>query len=149
MAIGDTYYALTLNARGTSTPAFYSVTPASNLQISQGGATIAPSPASSEGTTVNIYPQTLQISGPAGLISAGVTIISSAGNIAGRTVISPAVNVAVTVTLYGNGGAQLGQQVYDAGSGGGAFDFHVPAGSGVANADDARALLETFIKPAQ
>ena len=145
--MADSYYALTLNAIGTNSPAFYSVTPTSNLTISQGGATIAPNPATSEGTTVNIYPQTLQISGPAGLISAGVTIITSETTIAGRTVISPAVNVAVTVTLYGNGGAQIGQQVYDPGTGGGTFKFDAPSGSAIDSADDARAVVEKLLKP--
>ena len=145
--MADSYYALTLNAIGTSSPAFYSVTPTSNLTISQGGATIAPNPATSEGTTVNIYPQTLQISGPAGLISAGVNIITSETTIAGRTVISPPVNVAVTVTLYGNGGAQIGQQVYDPGSGGGTFKFDAPSGSAIDSSDDARAVVEKLLKP--
>ena len=145
--MADSYYALTLNAIGTSTPAFYSVTPTSNLTISQGGATIAPNPATSEGTTVNIYPQTLQVSGPAGLISAGVTIITSETTIAGRTVISPAVNVAVTVTLYGNGGTQIGQHVYDPGTGGGPFKFDAPSGGAIGSADDARAVVEKLLKP--
>jgi len=149
MAIGDSYYALTIAAIGTSTPAFYSVSPTSNLEISQGGATVAPLPATSEGTTVNIYPQTLQISAPAGLVTAGVTIVTSAGNVAGRTLISPPVNVAVTVTLYGNGGAEIGQQVFDPGTTGGVFDFHVPAGSGFPDPKTAVSAVDDYLKKAK
>lgn len=74
------YYALTLDAFGTSTPAFYSVSPTSNLQILEGAVTTAPIPATYERTTVNMYPQTLQIGAPASLISAGVTIVTDAAN---------------------------------------------------------------------
>lgn len=38
-----TYYALTVTADGANTGAYYSVTPTSNLTISQGGVTLAPS----------------------------------------------------------------------------------------------------------
>lgn len=139
------YYALTLNAQGTSTPAFFSLTPTSNLTISQGGVTLAPSSPSSSGVMVNIYPETLQISAPAGLVSAGVTIITDESTIAGRVMISPPVNVATVVTLYGAGGQQLGQSIVDPGVGSGVFNFPVPAGSGLRDAHDAQSFISDKI----
>ena len=135
------YYALTLNAQGTNAPAFFSLTPTSNLTISQGGATLAPSSPSSSGILVNIYPQTLQISAPAGLVSAGVTIVTKEPSIAGRVMVSPAITVATVVTLYGNGGQQLGQSIVDPGVSSGTFDFPIPPGSNLADAAEAQQLI--------
>ena len=135
------YYALTLDAKGTNAPAFYSLTPTSNLTISQGGATIAPSSPSASGIIVNVYPQTLQVSGPAGIISAGVTIITTENHIAGRVMVSAAITVATVVTLFGAGGKQLGQAIVDPGQTSTAFSWDVPAGSGLADAAEAQSLI--------
>jgi hypothetical protein len=119
----DAYYALTVAAEGVSSTAYYSVTPTSDLAFSQGGATIVPT--STGATMVSVYPQTLQISAPAGAVNGGVTIVTSASVISGRLMVSPPVNVAVTVTLYGNGGQQLGQAVLDPGTESRTFSFPV------------------------
>ena len=140
MSTGTTYYALTLNVQHSSTTAFYSLTPTSNLEISQGGVTCFPTTPAM--TTVSIYPQTLQIAAPAGVLSAGVTIISSETRISGRVMISPPINVATVVTLYGNGGAQIGQVVVDPGSASGTFDFTVDAAQAISNADEARKIID-------
>lgn len=141
MSTSDSYYALTLNAQGTNAPAFFSLTPTSDLTISQGGATLAPASASSSMVVVNIYPQTLQISAPAGLVSAGVTIVTSESRISGRVTVSPAVTVATVVTLYGNGGQQLGQSIVDPGQTSGTFAFDTGAGAALASADAAQELI--------
>src|ERR1044071_4066202 len=99
MANGSSYYALTVVEQGAGTTAYYALTPTSHLEMSQGGATFDPTAATA--TMVNIYPQTLQIQAPAGSFTAGVTIVTSADRIAGRLLVSPPVNVAVVVTLYG------------------------------------------------
>jgi len=130
----STYYALTVSATGASTGAYYSVTPSSNLTISQGGVTLAPSSPTQQMISVSIYPQTLQINAAAGYVSGGVTIITDAPSIDGRLAVSPPVNVAVAVTLYGNGGVQLGQFIADPGTGGGTFKFPVH-GDGIPPAD--------------
>ena len=145
MSNGGSYYALSLNVDGTNAPAYFSVTPTSNLTISQGGATILPSPASSEATMVNIYPQTLQIGAPGGTISAGVTIITSESRISGRVMVSPPVNVATVITGYGAGGKEIGQAIIDPNVGSGTFDF-ATAGNAFADADDARQFLEQKFK---
>lgn len=129
MSNGGTYYALTLIADSASTAAYYSLNPTSNLEISQGGATFYPTQASM--TTVSIYPQELSLQAPAGYVSAGVTIITDADTVAGRVLVSPPVNVSVVVTLYGNGGAQLGQIIVDPGSASGVFSFPVTASQGM------------------
>ncbi len=143
MTTSGTYYALTVTAEGASTGAYYSVTPTSNLTISQGGVTMAPSAPSQQMITVSVYPQTLQINAPAGYVSGGVTIITSEPSIDGRLQVSPPVNVAVAVTLYGNGGVQLGQYIADPGTGGGVFSFPVSGGGIPAN--DTQAVLDQLI----
>jgi hypothetical protein len=141
-----TYYALTVSADGASTGAYYSLTPTSNLTISQGGATLAPSAPSQQMITVSVYPQTLQINAPAGVVSAGVTIITSAGSVDGRLMVSPPVDVATVVTLYGDGGRQIGQYIADPGTGGGVFSFPID-GNGIP-ADDAQSVLDQLLKKA-
>ena len=137
------YYALTVTAEGASTPAYYSLSPTSNLTISQGGVTLAPSSATQQMVSVSVYPQTLQINAPAGYVSGGVTIITDEEVVAGRLLVSPPINVAAVVTLYGNGGAQLGQFVADPGTGGGVFSFPV-SGDGIP-AGDAEKTLQKIL----
>src|SRR5215208_787980 len=109
MADETLYYAITVTAEGTSFSAYISMTPTSNLTFLQGGVTFMPTAASL--TMANIYPQTLQLQAPPGSFTAGVTIVTDASEIAGRVMVSPPVNVAVIVTLYGAGGQQLGQMI--------------------------------------
>ena len=143
--MADSYFALTIAATGTSTSAYYSVTPTSDLTFSQGGVTIVPT--SADPTLVNVYPETLQIQSPPGSINGGVTIATSATEIAGRVMVSPPVNVAVVVTLYGSGGQQLGQAIVDPGTSSKAFNFPVPTDKGIAGPDVA-GVLRGLIPPA-
>jgi hypothetical protein len=140
----ETYYALTVTAAGASTPAYYSLSPTSNLTISQGGVTLAPSSATQQMVSVSVYPQTLQINAPAGLVSGGVNIFTSEGVVAGRLLVSPPVDVATVVTLYGNGGVQLGQYIADPGTGGGMFSFPVSGSDGIP-AGDAQDTLQKIL----
>jgi hypothetical protein len=148
MSTTGSYYALTLGAEGTGAPTFFSLTPTSDLTISQGGATMAPSSPSASMIIVSVYPETLQISAPAGDLAAGVTIITNAGTIAGRVEVSPPVTVATVVTLYGAGGAQLGQSIVDPGVGSGTFEFPV-SGEGIPDAATARQVIEQKIGAGQ
>ncbi len=142
----ETYFALTVTTTAAaSSAAYYSLTPTSNLTISQGGVTLAPSAPSQQMITVAVYPQTLQMSAAAGLVSGGVTIVTSASEVAGILGVQPPVNVAVAVTLYGSGGQQLGQYIADAGTGGGVFHFPVSAGDG-SSADEASDTLKKLIE---
>jgi hypothetical protein len=143
MSLLDTYYALTVTATGASTSAFYSVTPTSNLTIAQGGATLAPSAPSQQMIHVSVYPQTFQIDAAAGDVNGGVNIIADVPSIDGRLVVSPPVNVAVVVTLFGNGGMQLGQFIADPGTGGGVFSF--PVSENGIPADQAPGMLQKLL----
>jgi len=133
MSNGEVYYALTLTAQGMSNAAYFSMSPTSNLQISQGGVTLGGTAAAT--TFVSIYPTELQVQAAPGLISGGVTIITSENNVAGRLEVSPPVNVAVTVTLYGAGGQQLGQFILDPGVPSGVFNFPTGGNAGMSAAD--------------
>jgi hypothetical protein len=131
------YYALTLSATGMSTGAYISLTPTSELEISQGGVALAPTATSA--TIVNIYPQTLQIQAPAGMVNAGVTIITSASNIAGAVRVSPPVNVPVVVECWGS--ELLGSITLEPGQESAPFNFEVSAAKSLAP-DQARKIME-------
>jgi hypothetical protein len=126
MGNDEVYYALTLTAQGMSNAAYFSVAPTSNLTISQGGVTIGATAAAT--TFVSIYPNELQIQAAPGLISGGVTIVTSENHVAGRLEVSPPINVAAVLTFYGAGGQQLGQFILDPGSASGVFDFNTGGG---------------------
>jgi len=146
MSILDQYYSLTVTMAGAaSTGAYYSLTPTSNLSFSQGGATLYPSAPSQQMITVSVYPQTMQVNAPAGGMNGGVTIVTNAGEVAGRILISPPVDVAVAVTLYGAGGVQIGQFIADAGTGGGVFSFPISGGQGIAPGDT-QGTLQTLLE---
>ena len=132
---------MTVVEQGASTAAYYSLTPTSNLEMSQGGVTMDPS-----ATMVNIYPQTLRIQAPAGSFQAGVTIVTSDDRIAGRLLVSPPVNVAVIVTLYGVGGQQIGQSILDPAVGSLAFSFPVSAAQSIPKGDVAGVLQKLLPK---
>lgn len=140
------YFALTLTVDGANTGAYYSLTPTSNLSITQGGVTMAPSSATQQMTSVSIYPQTLQVTAVAGYLSAGVTIVTGASQVSGQIVVSPPVNVATVVTLYGNGGQQIGQHIVDPGDSGGVFSFPVTAEEGIPAAGDAASVIDALLK---
>src|SRR6185436_4526748 len=125
--------------------AYYSVTPTSNLEFTQSGATIVPTQQAA--TMVNIYPETLQLSAPAGSISAAVTIVTGENQITGRAIVSPPVNVAVVITLYGIGGQQIGQAIIDPGTGDRTFNFPVSAGNAIGKAD-VGGVLRGLVPPA-
>lgn len=138
----DRYYTLQMSEFGASSEAFYSITPDSNLQFAQGGATMAPTAATA--VLVNIDPETLQVSAPAGNMAAGVTIITSADVIAGRVLVSPPIDTATVLTLYGDGG-QIGKPfVVDAGSGGSTFSWPVGEDQGLSQRDAAN-LVQKLI----
>ena len=145
MSNGASYYALTVVEQGASTAAYYALTPTSNLEMSQGGATMDPTAAAA--TMVNIYPQTLQIQAPAGSFTAGVTIVTSDDRIAGRLLVSPPVNVAVIVTLYGAGGQQIGQSILDPAVGTLVFSFPVYPEKSIPKGDAQGVLQRLLQKP--
>jgi len=145
MAETTYYYALTLVANSSTIAAYYSVTPTSGIVFSQGGVTMVPS--GSGAVMVNIYPETLQLQAPPGSINAGVTIETGASIIAGRIMVSPPVDVATVVTVYGAGGKELGQAIVDPGSGGVMFEFSVDATSAIPR-DKLDGVLRGLVPPA-
>ena len=141
----NVYYALSIAVQGSNTAAYYSVTPTSNLDFTQGGVTFAPTTASL--TLVNVYPETLQLQAPAGSFSGGVTIETGASEIAGRVMVSPPINVATVVTLYGAGGQQIGQAIVDPGTSDKTFNFPVSSSNAIDRADVA-GVLRGLVPPA-
>ena len=123
------YYALTIRANGTSSAAYYALQPTSNLQITEGSASIEPKSASA--TMVTVEPRALQIEAPAGTVSGSVTIVTAETRIEGEVMVSPPVDSEVEVALYGAGGKKLGEIVLEAGEGRGVFQFQVDAAAAI------------------
>ena len=114
MLTGGNYYSLTLNTANTNQAAYYSLQPLPTLEFLQGGFSFAPTELAP--TSVTIYPQVAQMQFPAAsVIAGGVTIVTSNDYVGGALNVSPAVNVPVTVTLYGVGGQPIGSAVLDPG----------------------------------
>ncbi len=122
MSNGGSYFSITIAVSGAGTSAYYALTPTSDLTISEGGVTFAPSSLSA--TMVNIYPQELQIQAPAGSFTAGVSVITSENVISGLVEVSPPVDVATVITVYA-GSQQIGQKIIDPAVGSGAFAFPI------------------------
>lgn len=120
MLVGN-YYSITISATGYGSPTYFSLTPTSALQISQGGITIDPTSVSE--SMVNIYPQTLQIQSAPGSVKGGVTVVTSDTHIAGTVQVSPPVEVPVTVQVWGT--KLLGSYTLDPNHQTGVFDFPV------------------------
>lgn len=131
------YYALTLSANGTTSPAYMAVTPTSSLSIAQGGVTIVPTDMTA--TMVNIYPQSLQIQAPSGMVNAGVTIITNDTHVAGTVQVSPPVDVPVLIQVWGT--KLLGSYTLPAGQQTGVFDVPVSADDAIAP-DDATKITQ-------
>jgi hypothetical protein len=127
------YYSITISASGFANPAYFSLTPTSAVQIAQGGVTIAPIGPSA--TMVNIYPQTLQIQSPAGVMNGGVTVVTNDTHIAGTVQVSPPVEVSVTIQVWGT--KLLGTYTLDPNQQTGAFDIHVSPEDAIPAADAA------------
>lgn len=145
MASESFYYALTIAVKDSTIAAYYSITPTSNLEFSQGAATFYPTAASV--TMMNDYPETLQLQAPAGSFNASVTIATDANEIAGRVLVSPPVDAATIVTLYGAGGKQIGQMIIDPGSGDKTFNFPVTAQESIKQ-HELPGILRALVPPA-
>ena len=126
----STYYAISINATGVNASAYYQLDPTPNLSILQGGFTCVP--VSTDRTSVSIYPQVAQLQFPANeYISGSVTIVTDAPSIDGNFQVSPAVNVPVTLTLWGNGSQNLGEATLEPGQTSLDFKWSVGAGQGM------------------
>ena len=64
-----------------------------------------------------------------------------------RLLVSPPVNAAVVITLYGVGGQQLGQTTLDPGVGDKTFNFAVSAGNAISKSD-LPGVLRGLVPPA-
>jgi hypothetical protein len=127
------YYGLTINARGTSTTAYYNLVLNAPSEIWEGGATIVPTQIGS--TLVSLQgPFTMNVP-PAGSISAGLTVLTSANGIAGHFTVSPALNVPVVLALYGVGGKQLDTFTLEPGQANGVFSWDVNPEDAMTEAD--------------
>ena len=138
------YYTIGVAADRVESSAFYALDPVDGLNIMQGGFSCYPSQPSF--TSVSIYPQVAQMTLPASeYISGSVTIQTISPAIAGKFTASPAVNSAITLTLYGAGGKVLGTATLEAGQTTVSFDWSVGAGQGM-SASEAQQIGQNLLK---
>lgn len=131
------YYSFTISALNTNKVAYYGVLFTSQLEVLQGSFTF--SPTGTTNTMVGTDATNINLNLPACLkIAGGVTLVTSASNVAGQIFVSPALNVPVTFTLYGFG--PIGSITIDPGQTGGNFDFDVSGQTGVSAKDAQEAL---------
>ena len=137
-------YALGIDVNGTNTSASYNVEPTSGFQFTQGGVSVLPT--AMDAAMVSIYPEELSIHAPAGQITGGVMIQTSASQIVGRVLVSPPINVGVVITLFGAGGQQLAQvALYPPTDD--VFTFTV-SGTQAIGAHEADSVLRRLVRPA-
>jgi hypothetical protein len=138
------YYSFNLTSSGTaSSPAYYYVSLAANENSYDGaGITIYPSTAST--TYLSYQSQSVSFNAPPARLAGGITVIANVSEIAGTLGASPAVNVDLTLKLYGNSGL-IGTVTLPAGQTMIPFDFHVSASDGFDQAEAAK-NLEKFGK---
>jgi hypothetical protein len=131
-------YGLTLTANGTSSAAYFSVNLATGGEFVQGGATIYPTQVSA--TVVSLYGTELAIESPAAaMMSGGATLTTTENLIAGRMVVSPAINVDTVLTLFGT--SQIGSVTLKAGETVSNFSFDVNGKPGIPD-PTAKAFLD-------
>ncbi|MBV8519453.1 MAG: hypothetical protein JO197_18825 [Acidobacteria bacterium] len=142
------YFSLTMAAARTGHNAYCTISPAPELQISQGGFTFQPTGANT--TTVVIYPQVAQLQmPPCEAISGSLLIVTHSPVVAGQLLVSPPLEVSVTLTLYGNGGVQIGQSTLDAGQSTLNFKWDVSSATPIPESDAHDAIARYLPKQQQ
>jgi hypothetical protein len=134
-------YGLTITVNGTaSSMAYYSVSLVSGGEFVQGGATIDPTAIGA--TFVSLYGTDLSINAPAGAISGAATLTTTGDIVAGRIVISPAIDTDTVVALFGT--SEISSVTVKAGETSGAFAWTVSGNSGLPGTS--RDFLDNAIK---
>ncbi len=140
MLVGDNYYGVRVTTGGATTTAYFWVTLASAGALDGAAVTIYPTAA--QPAYFNYRDNSVQWQAAAAQsVAAGTTVVTSASLVAGQLGVSPAQNVATTLTLLGAGGKPLGTVVVQPGESSADFSFTVSPSESL-GADDAAALIQ-------
>ena len=138
------YYSLTVNVQGATSTAYYELGLATEGAFIEGGATIFPTQAAA--TLVTVYSTMFALNVPAASFNGSVTIKTSANVIAGKIVVSPAINADTVLGLYG-AGKLLGEYMLKAGQTSGNYSFNVKPDEGTDAAEAHKFLASKLPRP--
>ena len=135
------YYPMQLTTAGTFSGSAYFYVSVIGSSATFEGAAVTIYPSNAQATWFSFSTQSLQFQSPAARLGAGTTVVTSDSNVPGTLGVSPAINVATTLTLYGAGGQPLGSVTLPAGQTSIPFRFNV--GSGM-SAEEAVKQVQSF-----
>ena len=139
------YYSMQVSTQGTaSSTAFYYVNVLSPGALAGSAVTIYPTVA--QATWFSYQQNSLQFQSPAGRASAGATVVTDSPRVGGTLGVSPAINVATVLSLYGAGGL-IGSVTLQAGQTSVPFDFQVSGSDSIAEGDVEESLKKVAPKP--
>lgn len=135
-------YGLTITVDGSaSSTAYYNISLESGGEFVQGGATIDPTAIGA--TLFSLYGMELSINAPAGAINGAATLTTSGDIVAGRIMISPAIDADTVVALYGT--TEIASVTVKAGETGGAFAWTV-SGNPAMSSGSVKRFLDKAMK---
>jgi len=137
----DMYYGMRVNTTGAASSAYLYVT--LNSQGDFDGAAVTVYPSGANTTWFSYQDKSVQMQlPPTANVSAGITVVTSAQNIAGTLGISPAISANVVLTLYGAASSPIGSVTLEAGRTSIPFDFTVQQENALGSDTKAIAFLE-------
>jgi hypothetical protein len=135
----DMYYGMRLNTAGASSAAYMYVTLISEGDFDGAAVTIHPSAANTTWFSYQDKSVQMQLPALSGL-SAGITVVTGAANIAGTLGVSPAISVDTILTLYGT--SPIGAVTLPAGQTSVPFDFQVNPNQSLGSMSAAGSFLQ-------
>ena len=143
--MADYYYGFSLSTAGSTTgTAYYYVTV--DQGVSYDGASVTVYPTNAVPSYFNYRSNSVQWQAAAGRLTAGMTVVTGANNIAGVLGASPALNVALTLTCYGGGGT-IGSVTLPAGQSEIPFNFPVNPSESIQSGGGQEFLDKVSAKP--
>ncbi|HEY0158036.1 MAG TPA: hypothetical protein VGF28_12185 [Thermoanaerobaculia bacterium] len=134
----DMYYGMRLSTAGASSAAYMYVTLVSDGDFDGAAVTLHPTAANT--TWFSYQDKSVQMQLPAlASLSAGITVVTGAQNIAGTLGVSPAIDVDTVLILYGT--SALGEVTLPAGQTSVPFDFPVQPDRALSGANAAGTFL--------
>jgi hypothetical protein len=135
------YYGFSLSSSGTANATSYYYVSATDGTTTYDSATVTLYPSGTQTTYFSFRANSLQWQAPAARVSAAINATTSASSIRGVLGASPAVNVNLTLTLYGGSGP-IGSVTLNAGQSEVPFNFSVSASDALSgNGEDFMAKM--------
>lgn len=139
------YYSIQVTTQGNaSSTAFYYVNILSPGALE--GAAVTMYPTAAQATWFGYQQNALQFQAPAGRSSAGATVVTDSPRVGGTLGVSPAINVATVLNLYGAANL-IGSVTLQAGQTSVPFDFQVSSEDAIQKGDVEASLKKLAPQP--